>query len=81
LRNTVFVSQQRLSVQLRKARVTMRLEAYRGARLEQICHNMLSSSIIYSHEVTQELLDDIMVKFDIGEFYKRLSGLFNSFLD
>jgi hypothetical protein len=39
LRNKVFVSQQRLSVQLRKTRVTMRLEAYRGARLEQICHN------------------------------------------
>jgi hypothetical protein len=41
LHNKVFVSQQRLLVQLRKTRVTMRLEAYRGARLEQICHNIL----------------------------------------
>jgi hypothetical protein len=43
LRNQVFVSQQRLLVQLRKTRVTMRLEAYRGASLEQICHNTLVS--------------------------------------
>jgi hypothetical protein len=34
---------------------------------------MLSPSIIYSHEITQELLDGIMVEFDIGEFYKGLS--------
>jgi hypothetical protein len=27
---------------LRKAGVTMRLEAYRGARLEQICHNIIN---------------------------------------
>jgi hypothetical protein len=29
------------AVQLRKTRVTMRLEAYRGARLEQICHSII----------------------------------------
>jgi hypothetical protein len=42
---------------------------------------MLSPPIIYSHEVTQELLDGIMVQFDIGKFYKGLSSHFCSFLD